>query len=410
VNTGYKTEKWFVSPWNYDEEVTKQFSFASDIKIHDVTLRDGEQQAGIVFSPEDKIEIAKRLARMKVHRIEAGMPAVSPQDEYAVKTIADSNLGAEIFSFCRCIVSDVEKSKEAGCKGVIVEVPSSKHLIKYGYKWPFERAVKSAIETTKAAHEAGLYTCFFTIDSTRADINELLDMIEQIAEEGHMDAFVLPDTFGVASPHAVPWAIRKIKARFDKPVEVHFHNHFGLGAANTLMALAAGASVAHVTLSGLGEGAGNSALEDVVLPLLTMYGIDLGIKTEQFLETSRFVCKLANHSLPPNRAIVGENVFKYESGIAAMFTLNSLEANMPLEVVPFLPELVGHKAIEIVMGKKAGKANVTDWLNKIGKTATDEENAEILAKVKDKGFEKKRLLTIEEFAEIADEVLASAKK
>lgn len=410
MSNGHKTNKWFVSPWNYDKEVTEQFDFPSKIKIHDVTLRDGEQQAGVVFTAEDKIAIAKRLARMGVHRIEAGMPAVSPQDEYAVKTIADSNLGSEIFSFCRCIVSDVERSKEAGCTGVIVEVPSSKHLIEIGYRWPYQRAVNSAIEATKAAHEAGLYTCFFTIDSTRADINELLDMIEQIATEGHMDAFVVPDTFGVAGPHCIPWAIRKIKARFGKPIEVHFHNHFGLGAANTLMALAAGASVGHVTVSGLGEGAGNTPLEDVVLPLLTMYGIDLGIKTEQFLETSRFVCGLANHSLPPNRGIVGENVFKYESGIAAMFTRNALESGVPLEVAPFLPELVGHKAIEIVMGKKAGRANVTEWLEKVGKTATDEQEAEILARVKDKGFELKRLLTVEEFAGIVDEVLAASQK
>jgi isopropylmalate/homocitrate/citramalate synthase len=206
LSSSYKTDKWFVSPWNYESGVTRDFSFAAPIKIHDVTLRDGEQQAGVVFSPDDKIEIAKRLAKLKVHRIEAGMPAVSPQDEYAVKTIADLNLGPEIFSFCRCIVSDVEKSKEAGCSGVVVEVPSSKHLIEYGYRWPFERAVKSAIEATQAAKAAGLYTAFFTIDCTRADMNELLDMIEQIASEGHMDAFVLADTFGVASPHAIPWA------------------------------------------------------------------------------------------------------------------------------------------------------------------------------------------------------------
>jgi isopropylmalate/homocitrate/citramalate synthase len=181
-----------------------------------------------------------------------------------------------------------------------------------------------------------------------------------------------------------------------------------LGAANTLAALAAGASVAHVTVSGLGEGAGNTPIEDVVLSLLTMYGLDLGVKTEEFLNLSRFVCGLADHVLPPNRGIVGENVFKYESGVAAMFARNAIESGVPLEVVPFLPELVGHQKIEIVMGKKAGKANVTEWLEKIGKTATDEQNADILAKVKDRGFELKRLLTIDEFAGIVEGVLNSA--
>jgi len=406
----HKTDRWFVSPWNYYSEVTADFAFPDEIKIHDVTLRDGEQQAGIVFTPEDKISIAKKLAHMKLQRIEAGMPAVSPQDEYAVKAIVDMDLGAEVFSFCRCIVSDVEKSRQAGCKGVVVEIPSSKHLVKYAYKWPFERAVKSAIEATQAAKAAGLYTCFFTIDSTRTEIDELLDMVDHVATEGHMDAFVLADTFGATSPHAIPYVIRKIKERFDKPIEAHFHMNFGLGAANTLMALASGASVAHVTVSGIGEGAGNTPLEDVVLPLLTMYGIDLGIKTEEFAATSEYVCRLANHVLPKNRPIVGEGVVKFESGVAAMFVRNCLEQGVPLEVVPFLPELVGLKGLEIVLGKKSGKASVADWLEKLGKTASEQEAVEILAGVKSKGFEKKALLTLEEFARIVDEVLVPPKR
>jgi len=405
----YKTDKWFVSPWNYYNEVTRDFTFPEQIKIHDVTLRDGEQQAGVVFTAEDKISIAKKLAKMKVHRLEAGMPAVSPQDEYAVKAIVDMDLGPEIFSFCRCIVSDVEMSKQAGCKGIVVEIPSSKHMVKYAYKWPFERAVKSAIEATQAAKEAGLYTSFFTIDSTRTEIDELLDMIDQVATEGHMDALVLADTWGVTSPHSIGYIIHRIKQRFDKPIEAHFHMNFGMGAANTLMALAAGASVAHVTMSGLGECSGNPPMEDVVMTLLTMYGIDLGIKTEHFFETSKYICKLANHPLPPNRPIVGENIFKFESGVAAMFVRNCLQQNVPLEVAPFLPEVVGQNKLQIVLGKKSGKASIADWLEKIGKKADDEKMAEILTKVKNKGFEKKALLTPDEFAEIVQDVLGSAK-
>ncbi len=138
----WKTKKWFVSPWCYLPEVRKGFKFPSKIKIHDVTLRDGEQQTAVVFRREEKVEIAKRLDAMGVHRIEAGMPAVSPQDRAAISDIASLGLKAQIFSFARCVIDDIKAAKECGCKGVIVEIPSSEHIIKNAYGWPLERAMK----------------------------------------------------------------------------------------------------------------------------------------------------------------------------------------------------------------------------------------------------------------------------
>ena len=129
----WKTDKWFVSPWCYLPEVRKQFSFQPNIKIHDVTLRDGEQQTGVVFRPEEKVEIAKKLDSLGVHRIEAGMPAVSPQDKAAIAEIASLGLKAQIFSFSRCLVEDIKAAKECGVTGVIVEIPSSEHIIKNAY-------------------------------------------------------------------------------------------------------------------------------------------------------------------------------------------------------------------------------------------------------------------------------------
>ena len=145
------------------------------IKIHDVTLRDGEQQSGVVFRREEKVAIAKKLAAMGVHRIEAGMPAVSPQDRAAISDIASLGLKSEIFSFARCVVADIKAAKECGATGVIVEIPSSEHMIKNAYKWTVDRALKSSIDATLAAKELGLYTVFFTIDSTRTEVDKLLD-------------------------------------------------------------------------------------------------------------------------------------------------------------------------------------------------------------------------------------------
>ena len=175
----WKSDKWFISPWNYLPEVTKRYRFPADMKIHDVTLRDGEQQTAVVFRREEKVAIAKKLDALGVHRIEAGMPAVSPQDRAAISDIAALGLKADVFGFSRCIPAEVKVVKECGCKGVVIEIPASDHMIKYGYGWPIERAMKASIETTLAAKEAGLYTVFFTIDATRTELSRFLAFWER---------------------------------------------------------------------------------------------------------------------------------------------------------------------------------------------------------------------------------------
>jgi len=403
----WKTNKWFVSPWCYLPKVRKKFNFPKKIKIHDVTLRDGEQQTAVVFRKEEKIAIAKKLDAMGVHRIEAGMPAVSPQDRAAVCEIANLGLKAEIFSFSRCLIADIKAAKECGVKGVIVEIPSSDHIIKNAYGWTVDRAMKSSIEATLAAKEAGLYTVFFTIDSTRTEIDRLLDIAETVASEGHMDAYTIADSFGGCTPEAVYHVVKKVVKRLKKPVEIHCHQDFGLGVANTIAALSAGASVAHTTVTGLGERAGNVPMEDVVLALKCLYGVDLGIRTEQFCEVSKFVMNLARVTQPPNRPIVGDKLYEVESGIIAGW-IRMARKEHPLEYVPFAPELVGQKPVNIVLGKNSGPPSMDEWCEKLGIKATDEEKMQILQGVKAKSFEKKDLLTTDEFKAIVASVLQKA--
>jgi len=400
----WKTESWFVSPWCYLREVQKGFDFPAGIKIHDVTLRDGEQQTGVVFRREEKVEIAKQLEALGVQRIEAGMPAVSAQDKAAVKDIVELGLKAQIFAFARCIIDDVKIAKECGVKGVIVEIPSSDHIVKNAYGWDMDRAVKSSIEATRAAKEEGLYTVFFTVDSTRTELEWLLDLIEKVATEGHMDAFTLADSFGGCIPGAIYHVVKKVIARLKKPVEIHCHQDFGLGVANTIYALAAGASVAHTTVTGLGERAGNVPMEDVVLSLLCQFGVDLGIRTEKFCEVSRFVLERARVQIPGNRPIVGPLLYQVESGIVAGFIRKAREDN-PLEYVPFSPELVGQEPVTIVLGKNSGLPSIQEWCEKIGVSATEPEMMEMLRLVKEKSFDKKDLVNEAEFRGIVGQVL-----
>src|SRR3984957_4860548 len=336
----WKTDKWFVSPWCFQPEVKKNFEFPSKIKIHDVTLRDGEQQTAVVFRREEKVAIARQLDALGVQRIEAGMPAVSDQDRAAIEDIAGLGLKAQIFAFGRCIPEEIKMVKACGCTGVVIEIPASDHLIENAYGWTFDRAMKASIDTTRAAKEAGLYTVFFTIDATRTPVDRLLDIVEQVATEGHMDAFTLADTMGGATPEAIYYVVKKAIQRLKKPVEIHCHQDFGLGVPNTLAALQAGASVAQTTITGLGERAGNVPMEDVVLSLLCLHGIDIGIRTEKFCEVSRFVMEKAKVTQPPNRPIVGDKLYEVESGIIAGWIRLARKEN-PLEYVPFSADLVG---------------------------------------------------------------------
>lgn len=400
----WKTDQWFSSPWNYLPEVTEGFQIPDDVRVHDVTLRDGEQQAGVEFTADDKVRIAEALAEAGIHRIEAGLPAVSPADKEAVDRIVAADLPTEVYAFSRCMVPDVELALDSGVAGVVMEVPASHHLIEKAYKWPVERAIEASVEATKYAHENGLKVTFFPIDATRATMSELLDDLEAVATHGHVDNIALVDTFGVTSPHAIRYYTQRVRERLDVPLETHFHMDFGMGVANTALAVAEGASVIHTTVSGIGERAGNAPTEETVLALLTMYGLDIGIKTEKFTEIARLVADLSGVDQPGNRPITGDMLYNVESGIIATWVQNV--GDELLEPFPYRPELVGQPAPEIVLGKGSGLDSVALWLGRHGIFDAELKEIEaILAEVKGRSLAKKGLLDDDEFLDVVREIL-----
>ena len=403
--TPWKTDNWFVSPWNYIDEVTKGFNPPKRVRIHDVTLRDGEQQAGIIYTKDDKVRIAEKLAEAGVHRIETGMPAVSPMDEAAIREIVKRNLGPEIFCFSRCIVDDVKRAADCGVSGVVIEIPASAHLVEQAYRWPLEKAIDLSIKATAYAKSQGLYTVFFTIDGTRTDMDFLLNLVERVAREGHMDAFTLVDTFGVLSPQGASYFTRKVKERIAKPLEIHFHSDFGLGVANTIMAVLSGAEVIHSTVGGIGERCGNAPMEETALALLTLYGIDVGINFSKINELSKLVMELSGLEVPPQRPFVGEKAYTVESGIVTGWYRNAYKEH-PTTVFPVRPEFVGHAAPEIIMGKKSGVDNIAVWAEKLGLEIAEEKRMEVLNRIKRRSHDLKRVLTEREFNEIAEQVKA----
>lgn len=402
----WHTQSWFTSPWNHEPEVASQLTFPESIQIHDVTLRDGEQQAGVAFTSDDKVRIAEALAQAGVHRIEAGLPAVSPADYDAVKRIASMGLPSQVYAFSRCTIDDVERAIDCGVDGVVMEIPSSRHLIELGYRWSVGRAVELSVAATKKAHEAGLKVSFFPIDATRASVEDYLNLVGQVASEGHVDGLGLVDTFGVLTPHAVEGFVRASRDRLKVPLEAHFHMDYGLGVANSLIAAASGVGVIQTTVSGLGERAGNTPMEELVLALLTLYGRDTGIITEKLTPLARLVAELSGVQQPSNRAVTGTRLFEVESGIIAGWVRNVRDTDRT-EALPYLPELVGQTGPDIVLGKGSGLDNVNDWLEGAGLDPTEAERMEILARVKDFGIAHKRLLTDEEIAAITRGILGA---
>lgn len=403
-STPWHNDRWFTSPWNHDADVAPKWAkMPAKIQIHDVTLRDGEQQAGVMFSTSDKIRIAEKLAEAGVHRIEAGLPAVSQHDFDAVKAIAAAGLPSKVYAFSRCMVPDVQKAIDCGVQGVVIEIPSSRHLIELGYRWSVERALELAAESTKYAHDNGLEVVFFPIDATRAGIEEYLSLVGTVASEGHMDSLVLVDTMGVLAPHSVEKFTSFSQERFDVPLETHFHMDYGLAVANSLIAVGAGAQTIQTTIGGLGERAGNCPMEEVVLALLTLYNRDIGIDTTKLTELHEFVMDLAGVQQPSNRPVVGRRLFAVESGIIATWVRNVRGVDL-VEAVPYDPRIVGQTGPEIVLGKGSGLDSIAEYLERSGLDPLDDESTmALLMQVKEAALNKRDLLELDEFkALVAD--------
>jgi isopropylmalate/homocitrate/citramalate synthase len=402
ANEPWHTDRWFTSPWNFLPEIREGLSLPATVQVHDVTLRDGEQQAGVVFTKDDKLRIAEALAEAGVHRIEAGLPAVSPADDAAVREMVKMGLPSEIYAFSRCLVDDVKRAADCGVGGVVMEIPSSHHLVEKAYRWPVARAIDASIEATSLAHELGMKVSFFPIDATRAGLVEYLDLLEKVATDGHVDAIGLVDTFGVLSPHGVRLFVRQTRERLGVPLETHFHMDFGLGVANTLIAVGEGVEVVQTTVTGIGERAGNTPMEETVLALLTMYGLDTGIRTERFFDISKLVMGLAGVSQPSNRPVVGERLYNVESGIISTWVRNV--GDELTESFPYRPELVGQPAPVLVLGKGSGLDSIAGALDRVGRTATSEQMQPILDEVKARSLSTKALIDDETFTEILDAV------
>ena len=396
-NKYFQEDKWWVSHYNFNDEVTSQFDLPEKVEIHDATLRDGEQTPGVVFRKDDKIRIAQKLDDVGVERIEAGMPAVSQEDFDAIKAISKLGLKAKIFTFARALSVDIDKAIDCGADGVIIEIPIGYPKLKYQFGWTWEDVFRKSIDCINYAREKGLYAVYFPYDTTRARDEDLTNLLTGIMKESPPDSIGVVDTMGCALPEAIKYMVRKVKALTGLPVEIHTHNDFGMGVATELAAVTAGATVVHSCINGLGERTGNAALEELMVGLEVLLGYKTNYKFDELLSLCKLAEELSGVTPATNKPIIGKGNYTRESGIGVDMVMKK-----PLSMFATAPQFFGRGG-EVVLGKKSGKASITYSLEKLGiENVSDETIAEILAEVKQRGAEKRALLTPEEFKEILD--------
>jgi isopropylmalate/homocitrate/citramalate synthase len=394
VPDGNGQPEWVISPWNRSG-IEGLSLFSTPPLISDCTLRDGEQMAGVVFTRDDKVAIARQLDRLGIHDIEVGTPAVSAEDRQAAEAIAGLGLHAMITALARAIPADIDLLARCGVAAARISQPISARQRDAKTHWDDEAYLKLALEISTYAKQQGLQVIFSPYDTTRADLGLLERLLRSFEREDCVDRIRLVDTTGAASPEAIEFLVHfMIDASGGIPIEVHCHNDFGLGTANTIAGARAGATYLSLTINGLGERAGNTALEEVVMALKVLYGVDVGIDTRGLRAVSEEVERRSGVHLQTHKAIVGRGAFTHETGMVVAGVLND-----PFTAEAYAPELVG-QVRSIVVGKKSGKASIQFKLEQIGVSADEPTLAAILADVKDRSIQLKRALSDDEFSDI----------
>lgn len=363
----------------------KRLSDGKRIYIVDTTLRDGEQTAGVVFANEEKIAIATMLSEIGIDQLEVGIPTMGGDEKEAIKAIVKKNLKSSIMAWNRPVISDIEQSIDCGVDAVAISISVSDIHIKNKLKKSREWVLEKMVEGVEFAKKNGLYVSVNGEDASRANQEFLVKFIKTAKEAG-ADRFRYCDTVGVMGPFKIEKQIKYLYEQTGFDIEMHTHNDFGMATANAIAGVRAGANHVGLTVNGLGERAGNAALEEVLMAFKYVYGMDVDVDTTRFREISEYVSRASGRELPKWKAIVGTNMFAHESGIHADGAIKN-----PKNYEAFEPNVVGLER-QIVIGKHSGKAAIINKFKEYNIELTDEEATAVLEHVRTLSVRLKRSL------------------
>ena len=372
---------------------TTPLSDVGDVQFLDTTLRDGEQAPGVSLTPEEKARIARGLDRAEVDYIEAGSACTGPGERETISRVTDLGLNATVTSFCRGIKNDIDLALGCGVDGVDIVVPASDKHIERKVGTTHEENVQTTAELVEYAKDHGLWVEVIGEDGSRADFDYLEELMSAALDAG-ADRVCYADTVGHATPDETLDAVSRLTDL--GPTSTHTHDDLGLAVTNALVSVAAGANFVHGTINGIGERAGNVALEEVAIALDHGYSVE-PMDLSAVYDLAQLVAKLTGIPLAPNKAVVGENAFTHESGIHTDGTLKD-EAMYE----PYPPEKVGRER-RLALGKHAGRAGVEAALLEHGFDLADEGIDEVVTRVKAIGDRGKRV-TDADLLTIAEEV------
>src|SRR6476646_3248170 len=371
------------------------------VRIFDTTLRDGEQTPGVSITPEQKLNIAIKLSELGVDTIEAGFPVVSDGEKEGIKNIVKQKLDTEVCALARTVQSDIDSAIDCGVDYVHTFIATSDIHMQFKLKMSRQQVLEKALWAVEYAKSHGLKVEFSAEDATRSDRKFLIDVFTGVVEAGE-DRIDIPDTVGYATPEYITSLVEEIRSKMNTPISVHCHNDFGLAVANSIAAIRAGGSCAHVTINGLGERAGNASLEEFVMALQCLYSRKHNIKVNLLYEISKFVSNSMGVIVQPNKAIIGENAFGHESGIHTHGIINN-----PLTYEPINPEMVGRKRW-LQAGKHAGAHGISYMLEEFGIRPTKEQLHQIVERQKNTADMGKSITTAE-LLSIAGDVMHNSK-
>ncbi len=374
----------------YNDKV--DYNLPDNINIYDTTLRDGEQTPEVSFSMDQKLDIARTLDKLGVPQIEAGFPQVSRNEQKMVKAIAHENLDANIICLTRTKQSDIDCALDTDVDGIITFMGLSDLHLKVKMKKSREEAYQMCMDAVDYGKDHGLFVAFSAEDATRTELPKLIDIYKQ-AQDHKADRVHIADTTGSINPYAMAYLVREIRKEIDLELALHCHNDFGFAVANSIAGLLEGATSISTTVNGIGERAGNASLEELIMSLKLLYNKDLGFNTQVIHELSQKVSEYSHIPIPDSKAIIGNNVFRHESGIHVDALLE-----YPLTYEPYLPEMIGTKR-KIVLGKHSGKSAIAEKLNTLEISVDDNKLLEIVDLVKQER-EKGVLITNDVFDEI----------